>query len=137
MVHSTKEVADQRSFFAERASDYDSTHSENDENGLALAWLLSWLRFHDCRSYLEIGARTGRSLRTVLEAYPQLRCVGIEPVEAMREQGYRNGLSGEQLRSGDACDLPYEDSSFDVVAEFASLHHIADSKLAVQEMIRV
>jgi SAM-dependent methyltransferase len=63
--------------------------------------------------------------------------VGVEPVGELREVGYSLGLSTTELVAGDATALPYPDSSFDVVCEFAALHHIPRPERAVAEMLRV
>jgi len=40
------------------------------------------------------------------------------------------------FQGADACDLPFEDASFDVVASMATLGFISDPAVAVWEMIR-
>jgi ubiquinone/menaquinone biosynthesis C-methylase UbiE len=131
------EIREQRAFFAKEAELYEQTHSEGDENGRALAWLISCLELYGLESVLEVGAGTGRSLRKIKAALPRVQCVGIEPVGEMREMGHKTGLAPEELGDGDVMQLPFADSSFDVVAEFAVLHHVSDPQRAVSEMLRV
>ena len=44
-----------------------------------------------------------------------------------------------EVHNADACELPFEDASFDVVTSSLMLHHLnkADQKTAVQQMLRV
>jgi SAM-dependent methyltransferase len=61
----------------------------------------------------------------------------VEPSRELREEGYRKGLSADELVDGDAQNLSYADGEFDLVCEFAALHHIPDPQRAVSEMLRV
>ena len=131
------EVTLQQKFFSAMAPCYDSIHATDDEHGFALSWLEAHIEFFGFQSYLEIGAGTGRALAHLHSRLPQIVCLGIEPVRGMREQGYARGLSREILIEGDAYHLQFPDSSFDVVSEFAILHHVKNPSLVVAEMLRV
>jgi SAM-dependent methyltransferase len=63
--------------------------------------------------------------------------VGIEPVEALRKVGHQAGLSPDELKDGDINALAAADGEFDLVCEFAVLHHVPKPKQAVAEMLRV
>ena len=68
---------------------------------------------------------------------PDVDVVGVEPVEALREIGYKGGLSKDELVTGDATQLQHADNEFDLVCAFGVLHHIKAPHLAVAEMLRV
>ena len=126
-----------REYFAQAAVGYDRSHSDFDEHGVALAWLESAFRFYCFESYLEVGAGTGRHLLKLQSDYPQCRFIGVEPVEAMRQQGYAKGISRDVLIAGDGYQLPFAGESIDIVAEFAVLHHVREPERVITEMLRV
>jgi SAM-dependent methyltransferase len=76
-------------------------------------------------------------LRFLKARHPGVRFVGIEPVEALRKVGHAAGLSSDELRDGDVNALQAADGEFDLVCEFAVLHHVPKPSQAVGEMLRV
>ena len=76
-------------------------------------------------------------IRDLKRTYPHLRVVGIEPVEALREIGYSQGLAASELVAGDGNSLQYEAGDFDLVCAFGVLHHIRNPEVTVAEMLRV
>jgi hypothetical protein len=56
------------------------------------------------------------------QRFPNLTIKGIEPVEALRSQGFKKGISNKDLLPGVVCALEFPDSHFDMVCEFAVLH---------------
>ena len=134
----TAQQTAQRDYYARTAESYDQAHySGTDSHQFALAWLRGTIELLGVESVLDIGSGTGRALLTLKEAVPGLRVVGIEPSEELRKIGYRKGLSSSELISGDVMNLEQADESFDLVTEFATLHHIPDPRRAVDEMLRV
>ena len=131
------EVSIQRDYFTKAAVYHDTVHSDKDEHGIALAWLESLFEFYGFTSYLEVGAGTGRHLIRIQNRFPNARFIGIEPVEAMRQQGYAKGIRQDVLIDGDGYHLQFPDESFDVVAEFAVLHHVRYPERVIAEMLRV
>jgi ubiquinone/menaquinone biosynthesis C-methylase UbiE len=128
----------QRSYYASTASVYDGMHiSAKDEHSLALAILAALVKFHHFDSVLDVGSGTGRALLELAEQCPGTRCLGVEPVAELREVGYSKGLSNQVLLEGRGDKLPFGDNSFDVVCEFAVLHHVPQSRLVISEMCRV
>lgn len=137
-MSSEDEVNLQRKYYAETAAKYDAMQiSERDEHQFALAILSAMIEYHDIKSVLDVGSGTGRALRYLKARHPGVRFVGIEPVEALRKVGHEAGLRPEELKEGDVNALAVSDGEFDLVCEFAVLHHVPKPELAVAEMLRV
>jgi ubiquinone/menaquinone biosynthesis C-methylase UbiE len=132
--------ARQRAYYQATAASYNERHvGEQDEHGLALELLVMLARHHGVAgSFLDVGAGTGRAMKALATAFPQARVQGIEPVAELRQQAeIQNGISAQDLREGDALQLPFADDSFDWVVETGILHHIRNWPKAVAEMARV
>lgn len=128
----------QRKYYTETASMYDEQHVEkNDEHFFALSIMLGLFDYLGVKSVLDIGSGTGRALRYIQEHRPDIRIVGIEPVEALRQEGMKKGLASDVLRAGDATALEFADGEFDIVCEFGVLHHVKNPGIVVDEMLRV
>ena len=137
-MSSEDEVSLQRQYYAATAEKYDATQiSDQDEHQFALSILSAMIEYHGIRSVLDVGSGTGRALRYLKARHPRVRFVGIEPVEALRQVGRGAGLSAEELKDGDVNDLEFADGEFDLVCEFAVLHHVPQPARAVTEMLRV
>lgn len=137
MRHKESGVQVQRDYYARTAQSYESMHFHEREHDLSCALIHSLSQFHGFTSILDIGSGTGRGIRNLAEMLPKVRVVGMEPVEALRSIGHANGIPEHQLIDGDATDMNFPDSSFDLVSELSVLHHIGDSRRAVVEMLRV
>lgn len=134
----TKEIELQRQYYARTANFYDEMHLDKDqEHVLALHLLAGYIEFYQIRSVLDVGAGTGRTVLWLKNRFPHLMVKGIEPVAALREQGYQKGISPEDLIDGDAYQLPFPENSFDLVCEFAVLHHVKEPEKMIWEMSRV
>lgn len=137
MTYQTETDA-QRRYYAETAHEYDAMHvNADDEHFLALSFMVGVLDHFQIRSILDVGAGTGRALRYIKSRRPDIRIAGIEPVKEMREIGYAQGLSRQELMEGDATRLEFDASEFDLVCEFGVLHHVRKSEQVVSEMLRV
>lgn len=137
-MSSEAEVNLQRQYYADTAAKYDAMQiSDQDEHQLALAILSAMIEFHGIKSVLDVGSGTGRALRYLKVRHPDVRFVGIEPVEALRKVGHAAGLTSEELRDGDINALNAANGEFDLVCEFAVLHHVPKPEQAVAEMLRV
>lgn len=138
MGRERREIRIQRDYYAATANQYDKLHSEEDEeHGLALSFMCSMIHHYGIHSILDVGSGTGRVLRYLNASSPETRVVGIEPVTELRDVGHRGGIADDQLIDGDATALPFADGAFDLVCEFATLHHIPNPDAALGEMIRV
>ena len=137
-MSSEEEINLQRKYYADTAAKYDEMQlSEHDEHQFALAILSAMIEYHGIKSVLDVGSGTGRALRYLKARHPGVRFVGIEPVEALRKVGHEAGLSSDELRDGDVNALASADGEFDLVCEFAVLHHVPEPSKAVGEMLRV
>ena len=133
-----QEAALQRKYYEETADSYDDAHvTEGDEHNFALSFMLSVLDDFSVLSVLDVGSGTGRALLHVKRERPDLRVVGVEPVDGLRQVGYSRGLSQTELVPGDVTCLQFPDGAFDLVSSFGVLHHVRQSGVAVAEMLRV
>jgi ubiquinone/menaquinone biosynthesis C-methylase UbiE len=129
----------QRNYYERTAEHYDLMHVDPaDEHSKALNTFMALAEIAGpVDSVLDVGAGTGRALNKLKERWPDTKVIGIEPVDALRAVGHKNGISKKELVFGDALDLQFNDNSFDYVIETAALHHIAKPSIAVKEMARV
>lgn len=129
----------QANYYQKTADAYDALHVEHTdkEHAIALSILSAYISYYKISSVLDIGAGTGRTLLFLKQHHPQLKILGIEPVKALREQGYRKGLSEDELVDGDGHNLAYANNTFDLVCEFGVLHHVRHPQKLVAEMLRV
>jgi ubiquinone/menaquinone biosynthesis C-methylase UbiE len=134
----TTDVEIQQKYYAESAHIYNEMHDqEKGEHYIALGLLAAMIDYFGIRSILDIGSGTGRAVAHLKKNCPGVRIVGVEPVKELREIGYQNGLSRDELIDGDALKLNFRDGEFDAVCEFGVLHHIKTPGIAVGEMLRV
>ena len=133
-----KQVQIQREYYTETAKAYSNMHlNVDDEHYFALRFMEAIIDFYRITSILDVGAGTGRVADYLKIVKPNVRVISIEPVLALREEGYKLGLTREELIDGDATALNFKDGEFDLVCEFGVLHHIPKPNLAVNEMLRV
>jgi ubiquinone/menaquinone biosynthesis C-methylase UbiE len=127
----------QARYYEESAAGYDDMHnaSEDHEHNLALQYIDMISNAFGFRTFLDVGAGTGRGILFFRERGKEAR--GIEPVAAMIERAESNGVPKGVLLQGSGYELPFEDGAFDVVFECGVLHHVADPSRMVDEMIRV
>jgi len=74
-----------------------------------------WSRFFASLGYAVVGIDVSPEMIRIAQTHPAPRC---------------------SYYLGDACDLPFDDDSFDVVAAIAALAFIADAPAALRQMFR-
>jgi len=135
--HSPQEF--QAAYYARTGGHYDELHvAEGDEHYEALAYVSESVTQLGLASLLDLGSGTGRALAYLRSRHPQLKLTGVEPVPELLELA----LARPELEQGDIVNgsgerLPFADGSFDAVAEFGVLHHVAEPGAVVAEMMRV
>jgi ubiquinone/menaquinone biosynthesis C-methylase UbiE len=86
------------------------------------------------RAVLDVGTATGRGMANLKRALPDLFVCGVEPVAALIKKG---ALDGNTVAVPIVCAtgeaLPFPAESFDVVCDFATLHHAAHRDAIVTE----
>jgi SAM-dependent methyltransferase len=128
----------QQKYYAESAHKYNEMHTqEGGEHYFALSLLVATIEHFGIESILDLGSGTGRAVAYIKRKCPQIKIVGIEPVKELREIGYQNGISRDELVEGDALKLDFSDGEFDMVCEFGVLHHVKTPEVMVSEMLRV
>lgn len=138
MAEPGSELNFHRDYYRRTATAYDTMNvHERDEHSFAVATLLGQLDFFGIKSILEVGAGTGRLLLQLKTMRPDLRICGVEPIAELREVGHKKGLSDGELFEGSGYELPVAADSFDLVACFGVLHHVAKPSRVVSEMLRV
>jgi ubiquinone/menaquinone biosynthesis C-methylase UbiE len=127
----------QRRYYTETASRYDSMHRHE---GSTDPWIAKFLQVMigtlGIQSILDVGMATGRGMRDLKEALPDIFVCGIEPVAALLAQGVTDGMNLPMV-CGTGESLPFADASFDAVCEFSILHHAANPAAVIREMMRV
>ncbi len=100
------------------------------------------MRFDRTRRFLDIATGTADLAIAAALRHPGIRVTGIDFAEPMLEIGLRKirdrGLTDRvELLAADACDLPFDDASFDVTAVAFGMRNIPDKAAALAEMARV
>ncbi len=140
MINKHKDqFAKQQAYYKSTAQDYDLLHPDNVNDGhdLAFSWMLSLIDMFEINSILDIGSGTGRQVKKLLDLKPGIKIIGIEPSKELRKIGYKKNINPKVLIDGNAMSLNFDDGEFDLVCEFAALHHLPFPEKAVSEMLRV
>jgi SAM-dependent methyltransferase len=128
----------QLDFYARQATGYVSEPFGQGEVDAALPFVIGQIQMRGWNSLLDIGSGSGRILAMLRQHAPLQRIAGVEPSREMRQIAYeRFGFKPFEFLDGDATRLPFADNEFDVVTEFAVLHHVRHPRRAMAEMIRV
>jgi ubiquinone/menaquinone biosynthesis C-methylase UbiE len=132
-------IQKQQDYYTQTAQSYDSgcCFDPDDEHYIALASLVGQLSHFEVSTLLDVGCGTGRAIQYLADHCPDLNVIGLEPVQALREEGIKKGIPAAALIDGDATKLAFPDGAFDAVTMLGVLHHIPNPELAIQEALRV
>lgn len=93
------------------------------------------------KAVLEIGCGRGAGTELLLRHCGADRVVAFDfdsaQLAGARKRHRARGERRAVLFQGDAARLPFADAQFDVVVEFAILHHVPEWRLALKEIARV
>jgi ubiquinone/menaquinone biosynthesis C-methylase UbiE len=108
-------------------------------NQAYLRWMVEQLDLQAHFQVLDVAAGTGHLSRAI--APHVRRVVALDLTPEMLAQGQREaeqqGLTNVVFERGEAEHLPYADETFDIVVTRFSLHHFADARGPLEEMVRV
>ena len=93
---------------------------------------------------LDLGCGEGRHIFGLMEKFPDLKCIGLDPHiesldKAFEGPKFLESISNTKTNflSGSAYSLPFSDDSFDLVVCSEVLEHLHDYKDAIKEINRV
>ena len=119
-------------YYDDLAPGYDELHRTEQERKLDL--VVEQLAGMDVEGdILDVGCGTGFSLDALAEAFPESRCVGLEPSSGMRGQ-YRGS---QELVAGEVERLPFPDGRFGATVSLTAIQNFTDVIQGVAEMVRV
>jgi ubiquinone/menaquinone biosynthesis C-methylase UbiE len=129
----------QRDYYTRTAHLYDATHVQvDDEHGLALQYISTFIDVLQINSILDVGCGTGRGVSFVLKHQAHVSVRGIEPVAALIRQAIEaNGIPACLITEGNGESLPFADQSIDATFACGILHHARNPETVVREMLRV
>lgn len=127
----------QREFAAQAGSFEDPGYVFADER--ILDWILAHLQIEPHSSVLDVAAGTGTLSRAIAREARQV--VAIDITSEMLARGKASaeaaGITNVIFERGDAAALPYLDDSFDLVVCRFAVHHFAEPRRQISEMVRV
>jgi ubiquinone/menaquinone biosynthesis C-methylase UbiE len=126
-----------RESFNRQAIRYDFSH--NGEHARTVyPYVLERLALFSYHSVLDVGCGTGEILSMIANrSQEKLTLAGIDLSSEMIRVAEKKVAGRADLRIGDAEELPWSDSSFDVVLCLDSFHHYPRPRKALSEMKRV
>src|ERR1700675_3537079 len=84
----------QRKYYTETAERYEEMHVlEPGSDPADVDFIISMLGMLQARTLLDVGTASGRTLRNLKSAIPELRICGLEPVGALLGQAIARGSS--------------------------------------------
>lgn len=103
--------------------------------------LLDVLRKNPKLRLLDVGCGSGAIAIELARLAPEGQITGIDisgaVLESARVQAESQGLQNISFVEGDACDLPFEDATFDLVCTHQAVAHFQDHLKAIKEMKRI
>ncbi len=132
-----------QNLFSEISTSYDSANDAI-TFGMARSWrkkLVRWSEVKPTDLVLDIATGTGDLVFDFLEYTNQkVSVLGVDFCEPMLVEARKKALAKNidvEFKWGDACDLNFDDSSFDILSISYGIRNVENFKLAIQEMYRV
>ena len=115
------------------------------EQGLTLSnqeyldWMVEQLDLQPHFEVLDVAAGTGHLSRAIAPHVKRVVALDITPemLAQGQQESEQQGLTNVMFEPGEAEHLSYADEAFDLVITRFSLHHFADARGPVREMVRV
>ncbi|MDX8336183.1 class I SAM-dependent methyltransferase [Candidatus Cetobacterium colombiensis] len=100
--------------------------------------VIKWIKNKNGTELLDIGTGKGDLLEKILLIYPNKNwnLVGIDISEKMIEKAVEKNISAK-FKVGDSENLPFKNSSFDIITCINSFHHYENPEKAISEIKRV
>jgi SAM-dependent methyltransferase len=104
-----------------------------------LDWIVSQVRPGAEEQVLDVAAGAGHLGRALAAHAAHVTALDLTPAVLARGKSDADaaGQRNVVFEVGDAADLPYLDESFDVVVSRLAVHHFADPRVELAEMVRV
>lgn len=126
-----------RKQFGAAAADYANTAVHI--SGPDLDALLEAGAFEGSERVLDLGCGAGHTTLAVARRAGHVTGIDVtaEMLAEARAQAASHGARNVEFLDGDACDVPFENASFDVVTCRFAAHHFPDMERSVREAARV
>ena len=102
-----------------------------------LTFDLSKIQLPDHGLMLDLGCGEGRHVFAVMETFPNIQCIGLDPhLESLDKSleglEYLESISNNQTSflSGSAYELPFKDNTFDLIICSEVLEHLHEYRNA-------
>lgn len=112
----------------------DKADRLGEQRDLMLEVVLRHIEVRDGDSILDVGCGLGVLLEAI--SNPTVKKTGID-IDPECVEISRKYVPEADLRVADACDLPFQDASFDIVTAMCLLEHVDNPTAMVKEMQRV
>lgn len=100
--------------------------------------LLTFAELKGKQDFLEVGCGSGVVSKYFARSYHfSVTGIDIDPEQIKLAAKDTHGIPNTRFLEADATDLPFEDSSFDIVLSFGVMHHIYNWLGAIKEIKRV
>lgn len=126
-------------YYAKTGANYNRWHfdpANESPHNCAVREILSTMQETDSRTLLDVCCGTGRAVKAALDCGYDATGFDASP-ELLKIAKCEVGIPETRLVLGDATQLPFPDSSFDLSSVLGALHHTARPEAIILEMIRV
>jgi ubiquinone/menaquinone biosynthesis C-methylase UbiE len=132
-------VSKMQNYYAKTAHLYNSWHCDpfnNSSHNFAVKELTKLVESLNAKSVLDVCCGTGRATKQMLDLGIDAYGTDISP-DLIRSGVSELGIPSNRLSIGDATELQFQDAQFDVSCILGALHHTAQPRRIIAEMLRV